>query len=312
MRILVTGAGGFVGHYVVDHLLAVGEHTIHALGRELDGLTLPSPQCWPLDLRDGEAVHEAIDRIAPEVVIHLAGTTSVAESWARPKQTFETNVLATLNILEAIPPGMVTRWVNAGSAEEYQPSPEKLQETCPLAPLSPYGTSKVAQEWLLQQIAPRLQMKLWQFRAFNQTGPGQDTRFVVPSLALQVLQAKHHIISEVKVGDLSPIRDFMDVRDSSRIYAEAAQGKIPPGTYNLCSGTGRSIASVLHDLSRLAGVEPTIAIDPARFRPADVPSLVGDASCLLETCRQSVLSYDWESTLLSLLSDLEDFLDASV
>jgi len=312
MRVLVTGAGGFVGHYVVDRLLEEDVHEVHAVGRELDGLTLPTPQCWEFDLRDAESVQDAVHAIQPEVIIHLAGTTSVAESWADPHGTFDTNVLATLNILQAISPGTVKRWINAGSAEEYAPSESLLKETHRLEPLSPYGASKVAQEFVLRQMTARSAIDLWQFRAFNQTGPGQDTRFVVPSLALQVLQVERGQASEIRVGDLSPIRDFLDVRDSSRIYVEAANGTIPSGTYNLCSGMGRSIASILDDLGRLVGISVTAQIDPARFRPADIPYLVGDPSLLKEKSSFPIHSYVWDTTLTDLLKDMERYLDADI
>ena len=178
--------------------------------------------------------------------------------------------------------------------------------------MSPYGASKVAQELILRQLTARSGTELWQFRAFNQTGPGQDTRFVVPSLALQVLQVKRGQIKEIRVGDLSPIRDFLDVRDSSRIYVEAAKGTIPPGTYNLCSGTGRSIASILEDLGRLTGTSVNPQMDPGRFRPADIPYLVGNPKLLKEKSRFPIASYAWDTTLTDLLQDMETFLDADI
>ena len=111
MTVLITGAGGFVGHYVVDRFLQEGVHEVHAVGRELDGLALPAAQCWALDLRDADVVRDALQTIQPDVIIHLAGTTSVAESWQDPHGTFDTNVMATVNLLHAIPPGRLKRWV---------------------------------------------------------------------------------------------------------------------------------------------------------------------------------------------------------
>lgn len=306
MKVLITGAGGFVGRHLLNHLRAT-EHEVHGMGRDLKSLDLSSSQCWPLDLRDSKSVKAAVTAIEPEVIVHLAGTTSVAESWVNPQETLEVNVQGTLALIAALEPDMVRLWVNAGSCEEYAPPTpgHALNETSPLLPASPYGASKVAQEWLLSQLAEALRMDVVQFRAFNQTGPGQDTRFVVPSLAEQVLLVKCGDRSEIRVGNLTPIRDFLDVRTSSRCYFDAVEGRIPPGIYNLCSGTGRTIASILDDLCRIAGVNPTIIQDSERFRPVDVPRLVGDPTKLRSVLRLGTANtYSWERTLTDLLGDI--------
>ena len=305
MRVLVTGAAGFVGRYLLHLLEHHTSHRVHVLGRGVEALGYPPGRSWPVDLRDRNAVAEAVTAVGPEIVVHLAGTTSVAESWNDPVTTMATNILGTAHLLDAIPPDTLIRWINAGSAEEYAAIPSRLGEEHPLCPASPYGTSKVTQEWLLQQMAVQKQFAVYQFRAFNQTGPGQDPRFVVPSLAAQVLRTKHHPTAAIQVGNLSPVRDFLDVRDSTQIYAAAIAGQIAPGTYNLCSGRGRSIREILDDLLRIAGIAAEPQEDPSRFRPVDVPYLVGNPHKLEQALGRSVTTIPWQETLTDLMQALE-------
>ncbi len=304
MRILVTGAGGFVGRHLLRLLQDHPHHTVYALAREVEDLDLPPEQRHAVDLRDREAVAAAMARMQPQILVHLAGTTSVAQSWDDPETTFETNVLGTLHLSQAILPDSLVRWINAGSAEEYAARSSPLDESDPLRPASPYGTSKVAQEWLLHQMAQQKRFALWQFRAFNQTGPGQAPSFVVPSLARQVFRAKSDQIDTIQVGNLSPVRDFLDVRDSAQLYVEAVEGRIPPGTYNLCSGNGRSIQSILDDLLELAGVRAKTVVDPSRFRPVDAPYLVGSPHHLETALGRPVATVSWAKTLADLWQSL--------
>lgn len=287
MRVLVTGAAGFVGSWLVRALAAEG-HTV--TGASQDGL--PSPhagaegadpvEAWlPLELTEGASVRDAVGRARPQAVVHLAAQSSVGASFADPLGTWDVNATGTLRLAEALPPG--TRLLLVASAEAYGAVPEAEQpiaETRPLRPANPYAASKAAAEMaVLQAGAGARGVHPVVVRAFNHTGPGQEARFALPSFARQLAAIRLGRSEPVlRVGNLSARRDLLDVRDVVRAYVTLLARGEPGGVYNVCAGEAVSMREAVEALVEISGTRARIEVDPERVRPVDLPLLLGDAS----------------------------------
>jgi len=267
VRAFLTGASGFVGHWLRDHLEQCGD--------SVDELAVG------IDLRDEGSVRDAVRGAEPDVVYHLAALTHVGQSWEEPEDTIQVNVVGTLHVLEAArsvprPPKVLL----VSSAEVYGSGEgEALLETAALAPVTPYAASKVAAEYLGLQAFLGRGLHVVRARPFNHIGPGQAEAFAVSGLARRVVEAER-TGGSVRVGNLSARRDFTDVRDVVRAYRMLATGGEAGEVYNVCSGVAVQIGEVLDRLVALASATVVPVEDPALFRPVDVPVLRGDASRL--------------------------------
>jgi len=273
VRVLVTGAGGFVGRHLTRFLASVGDEVIACPGPEGPGA---------LDVTAATAVQRRVAEATPDAIVHLAGISSVAWSHANAGKTMAVNVIGTTNLLEAVrTEAPRARLLLVGSGEMYGRLQDgrPAREEDPLRPLSPYASSKGAAEQVAGQYAASYGLQVVCARPFNHLGAGQSPQFVVPSFARQIAEVKHgRREAVIEVGDLSPVRDFLHVVDVVRGYRSLLLPSTPTGVYNLCSGTGRSIRSVLDELLKLAGVQAEVRVDPARLRPIEIPWLVGDSS----------------------------------
>lgn len=289
MRAYITGASGFVGHWLSRHLAHCGD-TVDVLPEGVD-------------IVDGGAVRSAVHASAPEVVYHLAALTHVGRSWEVPEPTLQVNVAGTLNLLEAArtserPP----RVVLISSAEVYgSGSGGVLAESAPLLPVSPYAASKVCAEFLGVQAHVGRGLEVVRVRPFNHVGPGQEDSFVVSALARRVAEAERSG-GDVRVGNLAAARDFTDVRDVVRVYRRLAEVGEPGTTYNVCSGVDVSMADIAGRLLALAGADLVLVTDPQLVRPVDLPALRGNPARVqaatgwrpeiaLETTLHDVLQY---------------------
>ena len=241
-----------------------------------------APQRAELDLLDAEAVREAVARARPSVIFHLAASASVPRSWAAPRDVLRTNVETTLNVLEAArgeaPEALV---LLTGSAEIYGP-PERLplDEEAPLRPQNPYAVSKAACDLLAGQYADAHRLRIVRTRSFNQAGPGQSEEYVMGTLTRQVAEAELGGRDELvlRTGNVDSARDFTDVRDVVRAYADVA--RLEPGVYNVCSGRSVSVRQLIELLARATDVELRHEVDPGRVRSHDVPEVRGSAEKL--------------------------------
>lgn len=301
MNVLVTGASGFVGRELVQALSGRG-HAVWGVGRN-------SPEDLPRgltryhcgDLASDTALESFVREAHPDAVVHLAGQASVGASWKDTLDTIDSSVVGSVGLhLTLRRTGAPVRvFVNIGSAEEYSPSDKPLTEDTALGPSNPYGITKVAQAQVLRLLCADASIPLVHFRPFNHIGPGQHVGFAIPDWASQIAKAAGNAL-EIRVGNLQAVRDFTDVRDIVRAYVAAAEGDVPEGTYNLSSGIGRTLRSVLEDLIRAAGVEAEIVVDSARFRPEDTPVRIGNSKRLRDLTRWEP-EIPWEITLRDVL-----------
>jgi GDP-4-dehydro-6-deoxy-D-mannose reductase len=274
MRALVIGAAGFVGKYLVEHLLEQGDQVFAGTLKE------PIPQLpdttFSVDITDAGSAAELIQRSRPEVVYHLAGISFVPEAEQNFDKTLLVNVGGTNNVLrQAHLFSKETKVVFVSSAEVYgqvKPDDLPIRESTPLRPANNYSLSKRMAELLAERYVRQGALKCTIVRPFNHIGPGQDPRFVASSFAQQLARiALGKAPAVMRVGNLEARRDFSDVRDIVRAYRLLAQG--PDGVFNLGSGVPRSIQSLLDTLIRVSGVSVKVDQDPARMRGPEVPEL---------------------------------------
>jgi len=291
VNVLVTGIGGFVGGHLVEFLRAEHPDTgiagILRPGREAPESMREGVRLIEADLEDAGAVEAAVAAVRPRLIVHLAGQSSVHESWLNPAATLRNNLIGLLNVFEAVRRRrLAPRVLVVGSAEEYgavDPDAAPITEDAPLRPLSPYAVSKVAQGFLALQYALSREMAVVRTRTFPHTGPGRGAAFAESSFARQIAEVEAGRRRPVlEVGNLDAVRDFTDVRDVVRAYWLLLERGNPGEVYNVCSGRGQSIGDVLRALLEISGVHVDLKVDRERLRPSDLPALVGDPTRLRE------------------------------
>jgi GDP-4-dehydro-6-deoxy-D-mannose reductase len=271
MKALVTGASGFVGPHLVAHLEAAGDQVV-AVDR--GGGT-------PVDVTDRDAVQAVMRDVRPAAVYHLAALSHVAESWSAAANSFRVNAEGTLNVLVAARDAGVGRVLVVGSAEEYgavRDADLPIDEDTPLRPMTPYGASKVAADYLALQAYLGAGLETVRARPFNHTGPGQSPRFLVPALARRVAEAERAGEDKVLVGSLDPVRDITDVRDVVRAYRSLVERGEPGEVYNVCSGRGTTVREIAERLLAHAHRKLELVVDENLVRKVEVPRLVGNPS----------------------------------
>ena len=260
-------------------------------------------------LEEAGPIARLVDMLRPVMIYHLAAQSSAAVSFGDPRGTFAANVQGTLNLLEAVravPDVERPALLSIGSCEEYGPQPESaypLQEDAALNPLSPYGVSKVAQTLLCRQYVRSHALPVVIARSFSHTGPGHDTRFAFPHFARQIAAAEAGVgPAEIVTGDLSPVRDFLDVRDVVAAYRLLLKEGRPGEIYHVSSGIPLTIGQGLEILVGGAKTPITVRRDPDLNRPSDTPVMVGDNTKLR---RDTGWEPEWEinDTLMGLLSE---------
>ncbi|HEY8525507.1 MAG TPA: GDP-mannose 4,6-dehydratase [Acidimicrobiales bacterium] len=294
MRALVTGAGGFVGVHLVRHLEHEGDEVIQ-LERKVDGI----------DVADAAAITEAVVAAKPQAVYHLAGASDVGGSWNTPVETFVSNALGTLNVLEASRLAGVERVLAVTSADVYGRVTEDelpLDEDRPLRPVSPYAASKVAADALAQQAWLGHRLPVIRVRAFNHLGPGQSERFVAPSLAARIARNEITGGDQVPIGNMTPMRDITDVRDVVRAYRLLIENGQAGEVYNVCSGRAVAVKEIADALLAMAKRPMHLVTDPSLQRPVDIPVLVGDMTRLAKATGWAP-TIPLEQTLADVLAD---------
>jgi GDP-4-dehydro-6-deoxy-D-mannose reductase len=234
----------------------------------------------PADLTKFDEIAAALASIKPDAVIHLAAQSSVAVSLENPRATYEVNFLGTMNLLAALrESGFRGRFLYVSSGDCYGLVPEHelpVEEDQPLRPRSPYAVSKAAAEALCYQWSQTSPIEVVIARAFNHIGPRQHPRFVVAGIAKQLARVKRGSAPpELVVGDVDVTRDFTDVRDVVRAYVALLQHGANGEIYNVCSGSERSIRSIIEILCEQAGVPVRLAPKPDLMRPTEQRRMLG-------------------------------------
>lgn len=286
-RILVTGAAGFVASHLGDLCAASADLELIGLQRPTS-VTRILPDGFAggveADLLDQEGLKEAVAEVRPDSIIHLAGQSSVHESYRDPGGTLLANVLGTQHLLLAAEKAKVRRVLVVGSADEYgdvKPADVPLREDRPLAPLSPYAVSRVAQGALCTEFARRGSVEIVRTRTFPHTGKRRGAVFAESSFARQLAEIEFERAAPViQVGNLEAIRDFSDVREVIRAYLLLLSQGESGAVYNVCSGKGVAMRQILDALIALSGLKVEVQVDASRLRPADLPVLIGDPSRL--------------------------------
>ena len=281
MRVLITGAHGFVGRHLAGTLRDRGHEVILADRRSAeDGLVL--------DVTDPLTVRGVFELTRPDAVAHLAGQAFVPASLEDPGATFAVNAQGTLHVLDAAralaDEGRSPRVLVVSSAEVYGVQPRDaypLRESASPSPRNPYAASKVAAEALTLGYVRSFGLDAVVTRAFNHIGAGQDERFAATAFAVQLARVAAGGDRTVLVGNLDACRDFLDVRDVCAAYAALLEGGGTAGEiYNVCSGRATTMRELLRTLITISAVPVEVREDPERMRPADVPVSLGDATKL--------------------------------
>ena len=283
-KALITGIAGFAGSYLAELLLLRGINVYGLLAprEKTDNIKsiLPGLKLERFDIRKADKMSSFIKKAKPDYIFHLAAMASVGKSFDMVRRVYDINFVGSQSLFEAACGAKnLKKLIFVSSSDAYgqfKPIRKILKEEQPFNPISPYGISKAAGEYLALYYFRNNRIPVVRARSFNHTGPRQSDDFVVPSFCKQIALiekgARRPVLS---VGDLSAKRDLSDVRDIVRgYYLMAIRGK-PGEVYQLCSGKTTAIDSVLKKLIRYSDKKIQIVVDKKRLRKSDIPVLHG-------------------------------------
>lgn len=278
-KVLVSGIAGFAASHLAERLLKSG-HEVHGTTRirsKMDNLKEIQSQLHlhSCDINDSFGVVSVIKEVKPSHIFHLAAQSFVGWSWTHPEETIKTNVLGTLNVLEAVRSFCPEARVHiASSSQVYgQVSMEQqpMGHNTMFNPMNPYDTSKLAQDMLALQYFNSYKLNIIRTRAFNISGPRRGDSFAESSWAKQIAEIEGGAEPVIRHGNLESARDYIDVRDVVEGYEKACFEGTPGQLYILGSGTPRSMKEILNTLICLTDIQIIRAQDASRMRPSDTP-----------------------------------------
>jgi len=305
MRVLVTGAGGFVGRHAVQDLIRAHHEVIAVSGPGHQGSIAGKPPAFTLDLKDVSALEACISETRPEACLHLAGIAFVPDAWNNPRNAFLVNTIGTINLLEALRNHMpACRMLVVTSAQIYghRSRTHLISEADPPDIESVYAASKWAADMTTLLYAQRYGMQTMTARPCNHIGPGQSESFAVSSFARQLIEISNgRRESVIQVGNLDSEREFTDVRDVASAYRLLLEKGEPGNAYNITSGKFHQIRDVLNALCAIIGVKPQVIIDPSLFRPTDTQPRLDTGKLVRQTGWKPEITL--EQTLQDIVQD---------
>lgn len=288
-RVLITGAGGFIGSHLVDELLKKGADVtafVHYNARNDWGMlegrysdTTENLSVIAGDVTDALFVKKAVAE--KEYVFHLAALIGIPYSYVAPESYINTNIKGTLNVMQACLDHGVTRVVHTSTSETYGTAMyTPIDEKHPLQGQSPYSASKIGADKIAESFYCSFELPVTTIRPFNTFGPRQSTRAVIPTIITQALTA-----NTVKLGSLTPIRDLTYVADTVNGFLKLAESKKTVGkTVNTGSGRGVTIGELADIIIRQVNPKAKIVCEEMRVRPdkSEVMELLCDNRCASE------------------------------
>ena len=315
-RILITGISGFVGHHFIQYLYD------NVPGTEVLGIDINIPKydieyykgCLDIhiqlvDLMDVEMLKKVFSGFKPTYVLHLASFSSVAYSWEHPNESFVNNTNIFLNLLDAASStNRECRILSIGSSEEYGNVTKEdipIKERLKLYPISPYSVARVSQELLSKLYADSFGMNIVMTRSFNHIGPWQDERFAVPSFISRILNISYSGKSEgsIETGDITLVRDFIDVRDVVRAYYMLLEKGRSGEVYNVCSGRGIRLSDLIDMISKQIDVNVKTITNPSFVRPNDNQIIIGENFKIVDSIDWKP-QYSLEKTIKDTIADM--------
>ncbi len=276
-KVLIFGAGGFVGAYLSREFLDHG-YTVVGSDRTSEAAMPEGVSYYPADLLKAADVEAVVRAVQPDIIVNLAAISSVGASWSMPQDTMEVNVIGALNLLEAARKAeRKPKLLFVGSSEEYVITEQAIDEHTEINAGNPYGISKVAQENFAALYRERFGLPVYCVRPFNHTGVGQRDSFVLPSFCKQAAEIERSgQPGTIRVGNLRVRRDFSHVKDIVRAYRMILESDDCRRIYNVGSGTAYRLDELLSFICGLSHQPIRIEEDPARFRPSDQPRVCCD------------------------------------
>jgi NAD dependent epimerase/dehydratase len=284
-KILVTGAGGFIGSHLTERLVRLGARVrafVHYNSRNDWGLLellpeeiLEEIEVFPGDLTDASLIRRAV--AGCQIVFHLGALIAIPYSYQAPRQFIDTNVIGTLNVLQACLEEKVKRVVHTSTSETYGSARyTPMDEEHPSQAQSPYAASKIAADKLAESFHRSFELPVTILRPFNTFGPRQSARAVIPTIISQALAG-----DTIKLGSLTPVRDFTYVEDTVSGFIRVAESDKSIGhVFNVGTGRGVTIGELAEVVIKLFEGNRHVVVDEERFRPAnsEVIALIADST----------------------------------
>jgi GDP-4-dehydro-6-deoxy-D-mannose reductase len=284
VKVLILGITGFAGRAALNMFSSQGLKDISGTYRhstanrgisKLNG----EPSLYECDINEAVSIENVLNEIKPDIIFHFCSYVSVFSSLKNPTSTYQTNVIGTINLLEAVKKVVpLAKVLLPGSAEQYGFVSEKkmpIKETYSLNPANPYAVSKKHQEEIGLYYYKQFGLNLYFTRTFHCTGPYQPIGFVCSDIAKQIVGVERDVSSSIKIGNLDAKRDFTDIRDVVAAYWQIINDGVPGQIYNVCVGKSISIQNILDKLIGFSGKNIQTTIDQSKLRKSDVPDFIG-------------------------------------
>ncbi len=294
MKVLITGVGGFAGSHLADYVIANGLAEVYGIVRDVEKNENirsheKSIRLYECDIIDFQSIFGVLKEVKPDIIFHLAGQAFVPSSFEHTAETFKVNVIAPINIFEAVKAvDIAPRIIVVTSGEVYGETAGftavHTERSIP-RPVNPYAASKTSIDYIAQTYKTYEGLNIVIARPFNHTGPRQKPSFVCSSLARQIsLAQKNNVPPVIKIGNIKPRRDFTDARDVVRAYW--LLGKVSNEKdfiFNVCSGKIFSIEEIIRMYESITGLKFELHIEEKRLRDYDIQLLAGSNELLRHT-----------------------------